>query len=532
MDRVALYDTTLRDGTQGEGFQLSVSEKIRVAHLLDELGVAYLEGGWPGSNPRDEGFFDAIRQERFRGLKVTAFGATRRKGITCAEDASLQALLRSEAPVLTIFGKAWDFQATDVLGVSTDENLELVHDTVAFLKARCDEVVFDAEHFFDGAAANPEYAFQVLQAATDAGADWLVLCDTNGGSLPHDVEALVARACGLGPAVGIHAHNDAELAVANSLAAVRAGARMVQGTVNGYGERCGNANLVSILPTLELKMGFDVVGRERLTHLTHVSRMVDELSNNAPWTRQPYVGQSAFAHKGGVHVHAVMKTARSYEHVPPAAVGNDRRILISDLSGRMNLVHKAEELGLALDPKDPRTRDVLDRIKQLEHEGYRFEDADASLRLLMLESEGRRPRWFEVEEADVWSVVAEPSVGDTVGHHRTRAVVTVRIGDERFPNVAHGNGPVDALGHALADVLGARWPVVRDVHLVDYKVRIMDSADGIGAKVRVLIRATDGVDTWGTVGVSTNVVEASWRAMVDVYEHKLSTAEIPALVAV
>ncbi|MCB9663747.1 MAG: citramalate synthase [Alphaproteobacteria bacterium] len=533
MSRVRLYDTTLRDGTQGEGFQLSVAEKIRVAHLLDELGIAWIEGGWPGSNPRDEAFFEVAVRERFTQARLAAFGSTRRAGVSCDDDASIQALLAAGTPTVTIFGKAWRFQATEVLGIDPEANLELIADTVRYLKARVDEVIFDAEHFFDGAADDEAYALAALRAAAEAGADAVVLCDTNGGSLPHVVGERVATACAaLGVSVGVHCHNDGELAVANSLEAVRRGATHVQGTINGYGERCGNANLVSILANLELKHGLDVVGRERLAELTHVSRMVDELSNNAPSLRQPFVGASAFAHKGGVHVHAVMKTAASYEHVQPEAVGNDRRILVSDLSGRWNLVAKSRELGLPVDPRSAEARALVDRVKALEADGYTFEDADASLRLVLLEARGERPTWFTVREADVFTAIADPTRAHANGSQSARAVLTVEIGGELVAKVAHGNGPVDALGKALADVLGHAYPAIRHVRLVDYKVRIMDSADGVSAAVRVFIRASDGESSWGTVGVSTNLIEASWRALVDLFEHKLSiTHATPAVAA-
>jgi 2-isopropylmalate synthase len=529
---VRLYDTTLRDGTQGEGFSLSVDEKIRVAHLLDELGVAWVEGGWPGSNPRDEAFFAAARRERFTRARLAAFGSTRRAGVRCDDDPILGKLLDAGVPVVTIFGKTWRFQATNVLGISAEENLELVHDTVRWLAARFDEVIFDAEHAFDGAADDLAYALDVLAAAADAGARCLTLCDTNGGSLPEAVAALVghARARCPGVEIGIHAHNDGELAVANSLAAVRAGASVVQGTINGYGERCGNANLCSVLPALELKLGLHVVGRERLARLTHTARLVDELSNNAPINRQPWVGASAFAHKGGVHVHAVLKDARAYEHVDPAVVGNTRRVLVSDLSGRMNVVHKAKELGFELDPADARTRAVLERVKALENEGWSFEDAEASLALLVWEAHGDRRTWFSVEEADVQSVIVPP--GGEVHAASTRAVVRVRLADALHPSVAWGNGPVDALGRAFREVVCAAYPHLGDVRLVDYKVRILDSRAGVGAGVRVAIRATNGAATWGTVGVSTNVVEASWRALLDLYEYELMRTSLPARRAV
>lgn len=520
MNRIRLYDTTLRDGTQGEGFQLSVAEKIRVAHLLDELGIAYIEGGWPGSNPRDEAFFEAARRERFEVARIAAFGSTRRAGMRCEDDAILLKLLDAGVGVATIFGKSWRFQATDVLGISAEENLDLVADTVRWLAQRFDEVIFDAEHFFDGAADDRAYALEVARVAAQAGASCIALCDTNGGALPEAVAELTAAVrATVGCEVGIHVHNDGELAVANSLAAVRAGATQVQGTINGYGERCGNANLCSILPALELKMGHTVVGPERLRRLTSTSRMIDELSNNAPLGRQPWVGASAFAHKGGVHVHAVLKDARAYEHVPPERVGNERRVLVSDLSGRMNVVHKARELGFELDAKAPQTRAVLERVKDLENQGWSFEDAEASLALLVWEAHGDRRRWFEVEEADVASVLVQPGAPDA--GHRTRAVVRVRLGEQSHPGVAWGNGPVDALGKAFREVVCAAYPQLGSVRLVDYKVRILDSRDGIGAGVRVLIRATNGEATWGTVGVSTNVVEASWNALLDLYEFEL-----------
>lgn len=530
MTRVHVYDTTLRDGTQGEGFQLSVAEKIRVAHLLDDLGVGYLEGGWPGSNPRDEAFFEAAMAESFRTLRVTAFGSTRRAGIRCEDDPSIRKLLAANVPVVTVFGKSWRFQATDVLGITAEENLELVHDTVRYLVAHTDEVIFDAEHFFDGAADDEAYAMAVLKAAADAGASFLTLCDTNGGSMPHTVGELTARALAhTGVPIGIHAHNDAELAVANSLESVRRGATLVQGTINGYGERCGNANLVSIIPNLQLKMGYDVVGPDRLVSLTTTSRLVDELSNNQPHGRQAYVGQSAFAHKGGVHVNAVMKDARSYEHVAPESVGNVRRVLVSDLSGRSNIVFKARELGIELDPRSPQTLAVLARIKDLENEGYSFEGAEASLALLLAEARGERRSYFEVEAADVTTVMASQDMKGAPQMHNTRAVVQIRIGDDNHPWVAYGNGPVDALGRAFQEVVAKVYPTVNEVRLIDYKVRIVDSSDSISAAVRVAITATDGTSTWGTVGVSRNVVEASWRAMVDLYEHKLAMADVPAL---
>ena len=526
MARVFIYDTTLRDGTQGEHFQLSVDEKLRVAHLLDELGVAYIEGGWPGSNPRDEEFFRAARGESFRTARLAAFGSTRRYGITCDEDASVQELVRAEVPVVTIFGKSSVFQATEVLRIEPEQNLELIVDTVRYLKSRTDEVIYDAEHFFDAYKEDAEYAMRSLVSAVDGGADWLTLCDTNGGSLPDEVAEIVAAVTERFDArVGIHTHNDCELAVANSLAAVRAGARLVQGTVNGFGERCGNANLISIIPSLELKMGHECLPDDGLKRITHLSRTVDEISNNIPIDRQAYVGRSAFAHKGGVHVNAVLKNPRSYEHVEPESVGNERRVLVSDLSGGSNIAYIAKRFGLDLDAKSPWTRKVLSRIKRMENEGYQFEGADASLRLLIEEARAQRPLFFEVERATVNTLL------DDSGDDSQSSKATVRLlfdGEPREASAA-GNGPVNALANAFQKLLDRAYPELEGVHLVDYKVRILSSGSGTASVVRVLIRASDGEESWGTVGVSTNVVEASWRALVDMVEYKLMLSGVAGL---
>jgi 2-isopropylmalate synthase len=530
MTKIHVYDTTLRDGTQAEGVQLSVAEKIQIAHQLDDMGVSYVEGGWPGSNPRDEEFFEQVKSESFSHTKITAFGSTRRAGTPCEADPSLQALLRAEVPAVTIFGKSSRFQAKEVLKIDPEANLELIADTVEFLKKHVDEVVYDAEHFFDGAAEDEDYAMRCLKAAADAGADFLVLCDTNGGSLPHEVGRLTELVDQRFAApVGIHAHNDAELGVANSIESVRRGSTMVQGTINGFGERCGNANLISIIPALELKMGYTCLHEGQLKQLTRLSRTFDEITNNQPHSRQAYVGRSAFAHKAGVHVNAVMKNPHSYEHIEPEEVGNRRRVLVSDLSGRSNLAYKAEEYGLDFEGSDANTREVLQKIKELENEGYQFEGAEASLKLLLREARGERPRWFQVLEADVNTILADAIHPHDDPYVRTRAVLRMKFGDDESTTVAHGNGPVDALGRAMGRLICEYYPVVGDVRIVDYRVRIMDSSDGAGAAVRVLIRATDGEDTWGTVGVSTNVIEASWNAMVDSYEHKLLESNVQVL---
>ena len=516
--KVVLYDTTLRDGTQGEDIQVSVQDKLIIAQLLDDFGFHYIEGGWPGSNPRDEAFFEAARGLKLKTAKLTAFGATRRAGIKCEQDTNLDALLRSELPCLTIFGKAWRFQATEALRISPEENLELIEDSVRFLKARTAEVVFDAEHFFDGYQEDPEYALAALAAAVRGGADWLALCDTNGGSLPEHIAAAVSAArARVSCPIGIHTHNDSELAVANALAAVSAGAGMVQGTVNGIGERCGNANLVSIIPALQLKMGHECVSAPQLQKLKGLARSVDELVNRAPWAAQPYVGRSAFAHKGGVHVDAVKKNSRTYEHIEPELVGNHRRILLSDLSGRANVELKAKELGIELDPKSPAASKILAQLKQLEADGYQFESAGASFKLFMMQALGTRPRYFSLRDLEVQVGFRE----DGDDKDATRVRIELGVGDEVAYTSARGDGPVHAMDVGLRSLIDRFYPQLQNVHLVDYKVRVLASNDGTGSIVRVLIQSSDGDEVWGTVGVSPNIIHASWSAMVDALEYKL-----------
>lgn len=502
--------------------QLSVADKLQIAHLIDDLGIRYIEGGWPGSNPRDEAFFDeAKRTLQLKNAKLSAFGSTRRAGIRCEQDSNLQMLLQAGTPTITIFGKCWKLHVTDALRITPEENLELIEDSVRYLKARVDEVIFDAEHFFDGYADDPKYALAALRAAQAGGAAFLVLCETNGGALPHVLEAAVRDAlANVKAPVGIHTHNDSELAVANTLAAVRAGASMVQGTVNGYGERCGNANLISIIPALKLKMGIDCITDVQLTGLRHLSRSVDEIANRAPWTQQPYVGQSAFAHKGGVHVDAVKKNSRTYEHIEPAAVGNERRILVSDLSGGANLELKARELGLTLDAKSPEARAILSRLKELESRGYQFETAAASFKLMVDEAYGRRPRYFRLRDLTV-NVRIEEDHSGLVDTYDTTASLEIEVGGERAKASAQGNGPVHAMDQALRSQIDRYYPTLESVRLVDYKVRVLSSGDGTGSVVRVLIQSTDGEEVWDTVGVSPNIIHASWDAMVDALEYKL-----------
>lgn len=527
---VVLYDTSLRDGTQGEDMQLSVADKITIAQLIDEIGVSYIEGGWPGSNPRDESFFEEARKQlKLRRAKLAAFGATRRSGIKCEQDGNLQSLLQAEVPCITIFGKSWAFQATEALRITPEENLELIEDSVRYLKERVDEVVFDAEHFFDGYADDPAYALAALKAAERGGASYLALCDTNGGRMPHEIEVAVKAALAQSAIpIGIHTHNDAELAVANALTAVRAGARMVQGTINGYGERCGNANLISIIPALVLKLGIPCVSEEQLTKLRHTARMVDEISNRAPWAAQPYVGRSAFAHKGGVHVDAVKKNSRTYEHIEPERVGNKRRILLSDLSGRANVEWKADELGMQLDPKSPEVRKVLERLKRLEADGYQFESAAASFKLLMLHSLQQLPEHFTLRDLEAQTEFRDGSDDrDKNEQGVTRVRIEVGVGDEVAYHSARGDGPVHAMDIALRSVLDRFYPELRSVRLVDYKVRVLASGDGTGSVVRVLIQSSDGSEVWGTVGVSPNIIRASWNALVDALSYKLVKDNVP-----
>jgi 2-isopropylmalate synthase len=522
-DLVKIYDTTLRDGTQGEGVAFSMEDKVRIAQRLDALGIHYIEGGWPGSNPKDLRFFKRVQDAVFKTARITAFGATRRPGVRPEEDANLQALVEAGPPVVTIFGKSWDFHVTSALGTTLDENLAMIGDSVVFLRKHFEEVIYDAEHFFDGFKRNREYALATLTAAEAAGAHCLVLCDTNGGSLPHEVAAIVRevkRAVKPGTPLGIHVHNDTECAVANSLAAVAEGVRHVQGTINGYGERCGNANLVSIIPNLVLKMGVECIPRPSLRELRDVSRFVSELANRTPWKAQPYVGDSAFAHKGGIHVSAVLKHPETYEHIDPELVGNHRRVLVSELAGQSNILWKAREYGIDLDKNTPEARRILETLKRLEDEGFQFEGAEASFELLMERALGNHRPYFELEGYRV-------TVDERRGDEEPVAEATVRLRVKGIPEhtAASGNGPVNALDHALRKALEDFYPNLKEMTLLDYKVRILDESKGTAAKTRVLITSGDGEETWGTVGVADNIIEASWHALVDSIEYKLRRDE-------
>ena len=506
---ISVYDTTLRDGMQGEGISLSVGEKLRVVHLLDELGVHYVEAGFPASNPKEAELFALLEAERLSQAEIVAFGMTRRRDAQAAQDAGLLALAGCFAPVCTLVGKTWGLHLREVVRVGPEENVRMIADSVAFLTGQGKRVIYDAEHFFDGWRDDPDYALRCVHAARSAGAENVTLCDTNGSSLPGEIAAasrVVVAELG-GEAVGIHTHNDADCAVANTLAAVAEGARLVQGTLNGHGERCGNANLVSLLPNLQLKLGHEVVAAERLAGLTEAAHLLDELLNVVPDPNQPYVGRNAFAHKGGLHVAAVATDPATFEHVPPAAVGNTRSVLVSELAGKGTLQARARETGLELDLAAAER--VVARVKALEHRGYQFEAADGSLDLLIQRETGAYEPLFRLES---WRVIAEQRED---GRVQTEATIKIWVQGERQVRTAEGNGPVNALDRALRGAIGDTYPHLRDIKLVNYKVRILDEAKATGAVTRVLLDASDGVDTWGAIGVSENVIEASWDALVD-----------------
>ncbi len=514
---VAIYDTTLRDGSQAEGISFSSADKVRIAERLDAFGVDYIEGGWPGSNPKDMEFFDAAAKHHFKHARIAAFGSTRRANTRVEDDPQIQTLLAANTPVVTMFGKTWPLHVTEVLRTTPEENLAMIADSVRFFKARGKEVIYDAEHFFDGYKADARYALATLKAAQDAGADTVTLCDTNGGSLASEVARIVADVRQhLTCAIGIHTHNDSGLAVANALAAVENGATQVQGTINGYGERTGNCNLTSVIPCLLLKMGVECACKANLSHLRELSLFVDDLANVRPDIRQPFVGATAFAHKGGMHVNAVEKIAHSYEHIRPELVGNRRRVLVSELSGRSNIMMKAHELGIDLSKDTPEVRDILQQLKQLEHAGYEFEAADASFHLLIQKLLKKHRPFFNLLAYRV--IMDRHGVGD---HSVVEASVKLEVNGEVVHTVSEGDGPVHALDRAFRGALTKFYPSIADVRLVDYKVRIIDSQLATAAKTRVMIESTDGTDIWGTVGVHDNIIEASWEALVDSVEYKL-----------
>jgi 2-isopropylmalate synthase len=518
MARIHLYDTTLRDGTQAEDVAFTLDDKLRVAVELDDCGISYVEGGWPGSNPRDEEFFARARKLKLKHARVAAFGSTRRANVATADDLNLRQLLKAETPVVTIVGKTWVLHVRDDLRITKDANLEVLSDSVAYLKQRVDEVIFDAEHFFDGFRNDPDYSLACLRAVTEAGADVVVLCDTRGGSMPDEIRAGVEAAKGVGAkALGIHCHNDCELAVANSLAAVDAGATQVQGTINGFGERCGNANLCSVIPNLQIKLGLQCVSEAQLKKLATLSRTVYELANIEPYKRQPYVGASAFAHKGGLHVAAVQKNSETYEHIHPERVGNHQRVLVSDLSGRSSVVYKAKQFGLDLDSANPAVKAVLEKVKQLENSGFQYEGAEASFELLMQEALHGKVQHFKL----VAFRVSDEKIRENEPPLSEATVMIEGPDGSSAHTVARGNGPLNALDRALRKALMPFYPQLASLELRDYKVRVLGGGEGTEATVRVLIESGDESGVWGTVGVSPNVIDASWQALVDSFEYKL-----------
>jgi 2-isopropylmalate synthase len=514
MEQIYLYDTTLRDGTQREGISLSVVDKLKIASRLDEFGVHYIEGGWPGSNPKDADFFERVRSMAFQQAKIAAFGSTLKKNTRPEDDPNIQALLAAGTPVVTLVGKSWDLHVTEVLQATLVENLEMIAESVAYFKALGKEVVYDAEHFFDGYRENKDYALKTLRLAAEAGADTLVLCETNGGALPWEVEAIVSQVkAQFTTPLGIHTHDDSGCGVANALAAVRSGAVQVQGTINGYGERVGNANLVTLIPDLQLKMGKTCLPAEKLAQLGRLSYFVAEVANLPHDTHQPFVGSSAFTHKGGIHVAAVLKNERSYQHIDPALVGNQRRTVVSELSGRGNLVDKGREFGMQVD--SDQARQALGMIKSLEAQGFTFEGAEASVSVLLNRLQPGYQPPFELID---FMVVVEHRQGRGIV---AEATVKVRVGDRIMHTAAEGNGPVNALDAALRKALEENYPHLKEVRLDDYKVRILDSESGTLACVRVLIDTKNGSRRWSTVGASTNIIEASWRAVADSLEYAL-----------
>lgn len=522
--QIWIYDTTLRDGAQREGISLSLEDKLKIIKKLDEMGIPFIEAGWPGANPKDVQFFWRLKEEPLKQAQVVAFCSTRRPYKKASEDKLLQAILAAGTKWVTIFGKSWDLHVSEGLEIELEENLSMIRDTIEYLRSQGRNVIYDAEHWFDGYKNNPEYALKTLKTALEAGAKWLVLCDTNGGSLPHEitgivndvVEKVLAQTPEVG--LGIHPHNDSGTAVGNALAGVLAGVTMVQGTINGYGERCGNANISTLIPNLQLKMGYKCIEDNQLTQLTTVSRLISEIVNLAPDDHAPFVGRSAFAHKGGIHVSAVEKNPFTYEHIAPEIIGNERRILISDQAGLSNVLAKARSFGIELNKEDPTCRELLEKLKNLENEGYQFEGAEASFELLMRQALGKREQMFELKGFQVHSDLV---LGLENSQSSALATIKVRVNGEDILEAAEGNGPVSALDTALRKALLKFYPSIASFGLTDYKVRILDSSAGTSAKTRVLIESSDGEQWWTTVGVSHNIIDASYKAVVESIEYGL-----------
>ncbi len=515
--KVTVYDATLREGAQAAGVSFSLLDKIEIAKELDELGIDYIEGGWPGSNPKDMEFFKRVKSFSFNKSKIAAFGSTRRKDIKAENDPNLKSLLESETPVVTLFGKSWIFHVKKALRTDEDNNLCMIEDSIKFFKARDREVIFDAEHFFDGYKDNPLYALKTLKVAREAGADCLVLCDTNGGCMPYEVDQIVRVVREeMGDCLGIHAHNDSGMAIANSILAARIGVKQVQGTINGYGERCGNADLCVVVPNLKLKLGMDCIPRKSLSSFTRLSRWVNELANLTPDEHQPYVGKSAFAHKGGIHASAISRDEKTYEHVNPELIGNKRKVIISELAGKSSVLYKLKEKELGIKGPTDLTKRLIDQVKKLENGGYEFEAADGSFELLVKKNLGEYKKFFDLEGFRV--IVEKRKDGTLI----SEATVKLRLKGEIVHTVAEGNGPVNALDKALRKALQSTYPQISKMHLADYKVRILDTGTGTEAKTRVLIESSDKKDRWGTIGVSHNIIEASWKALLDSIEYTLN----------
>ena len=516
--QILIFDTTLRDGAQGENISFSAEDKLRIAQRLDDIGVHYIEGGWPGSNPRDVQFFEMAKDVTFENAKLTAFGSTRKPNISCGEDPNLQALLDAETPAVAIFGKSWDLHVEKVLGTTLKENLAMIRESVAYFKAHGKEVIYDAEHFFDGYKNNPPYAMKTIKAAIDGGADFIVFCDTNGGTMTWEIEQIInSEHYRIDAKLGIHAHNDCGLAVSNTLAAVRCGAVMVQGTINGYGERTGNVDLTSVIPVLQLKMGLSCMTDENLGHLTELSCYVSEVANMTPFNGRPFVGKSAFAHKGGIHADAVMKISKAYEHITPERIGNKRRVLISDLSGKSNVEYKARELGVELMRKGPDSRKIALEIKRLEEQGYQFEAADGSFKILMEKFTKQFKPLFELQS---FRVHIEKEKDRPCSAH---AAIKISVDGTEEITAAEGDGPISALDNALRKALEKFYVTdLEPMRLVDFKVRVINGAKGTAAKVRVLIESRDEDDIWSTIGASEDIIEASWQALADSYQYKLA----------
>ncbi len=517
MQPLKIYDTTLRDGAQGENITFSAKDKLDIAHRLDDMGIHYIEGGWPGSNPRDIEFFDRARTHVFNTARLCAFGATRRPRTRIGDDANIAALVRAQTPAVAIFGKTWDLHVTDIMRNSLAENIVMIRESVAYLKDHQREVIYDAEHFFDGYRANPDYALQTLEAAVAGGADFIVLCDTNGGALPFELQTIVKQVVDqFDTPVGIHTHDDSAMAVANTIMAVNGGAVMVHGTINGYGERCGNADLTAIIPVLELKMGRPCIGPNNLAKLKNLSRFVSETANMIPRNSRPFVGKSAFAHKGGVHVNAVMKNPLAYEHMDPKLVGNRRRVLVSDLSGKSNVEYKARELGVRLDGNGHDSRKIVKKIKDLEQQGYQFDAADGSFKILVEKFTRQFNPLFELES---FRVTIEK---DRDKPCRAHATIKIQVDGRHEITAAEGQGPVSALDNALRKALDQFYPDLDTMRLVDFKVRVIDGRGGTEARVRVLIESRDQDHIWSTIGVSEDIIEASWQALADSFQYKLA----------